>query len=120
MWVLIAPIWKAAAGFFGSPAGRVVIAALAFLAWTSYQRYDAARDARAECDAAQVRVTLEELRRQNEIYAAALRDAAAYEEKNRREGEALRSRVDELVKNASDGPCDFGDGGVEQQLRNIK
>ena len=38
-------IWFALKTFIGSPMGRAVLLLVAFLAWTGYQRHDAARDA---------------------------------------------------------------------------
>ena len=39
-------LWTLATTFLGSPMGRAVVVLVAFLAWTGYQRHDAAQDAR--------------------------------------------------------------------------
>lgn len=70
MWVV-----SAALRFFFTPGGKVLLAVLAFLAWTAYQRADATSD----CKEAQVRVALEEANRrlgEAQRIAQAARDRA--------------------------------------------
>lgn len=70
MWVV-----SAALRFFFTPGGKVLLAVLAFVAWTAYQRADATSD----CADTQVRVELEEaIRRLGEAerIAQAARDRA--------------------------------------------
>ena len=50
-------------GFVTSPLGRWVVIGLAFLAWTAYQRDQAADRARQECQAEQLQKTVDELQR---------------------------------------------------------
>lgn len=54
MWVV-----SAALKFFFTPGGKVLLAVLAFVGWTAYQRIDATRN----CKEDQVRVQLEEANR---------------------------------------------------------
>ena len=61
--------------FITSPLGRWVLIGLAFLAWTAYQRDQAADRARQECQAEQLQKTVDELQRQRDAAEAARKAA---------------------------------------------
>ena len=61
--------------FVTSPLGRWVVIGLAFLAWTAYQRDQAADRARQECQAEQLQKTVDELERQRDAAREALEEA---------------------------------------------
>lgn len=90
MWVA----GKTILGFLGGPAGRLLLIALAFFAWGSYQRIDAT----ADCEAAELREELIEAQRQAKIaeqIAAEARDRADAAEANI---ETLKGLADELTE----------------------
>ncbi len=105
-----------------SPLGKVAIILAAFLAWTAYQRSDAASQARTECQEAQLRKTLAEVQRQRDAAWAALADAekqATVTEKELADLEAERDRIEQDSKPAGALPCKFP-AGVSKRLSNIR
>lgn len=110
------------AGFAIGPIGRWVLVGLAVLAWTAYTRHDAAVKARAECQAAQLQTTLDEVLRQQDVGEAALKlaqeraDAAQIE---------LQELADENVRIKSELGVAAADGcrvprAATKRLHNIK
>ena len=107
--------------FFTSPLGRWVVIGLAFLAWTAYQRDQAADRARQECQAEQLQKTVDELQRQRDAARQALAEAEARQQQTEAEMKELedaRDRIVEELENAGDS-CRVPDGTIER-LRNIR
>jgi F0F1-type ATP synthase membrane subunit b/b' len=104
-------------GLLFGPGGRVLLAVLAFGAWTIYQRADATSD----CKEAQVRVELEEANRRLEEAAAISQRA---EDRANEAAEALQQAErdkDELLQElqASGESCPLSDRAIER-LRAIQ
>lgn len=102
-----------------SPLARLAGIALAFLAWTAYQRHDAARDARAECRADQLQATLEEVQRQKDVVDTTLADAEREAAQSDRELADLSKRLEEINANRNESSCVIPDD-VLRRLRDIR
>lgn len=108
-------------GFVTSPLGRWVVIGLAFLAWTAYQRDQAADRARQECQAEQLQKTVDELQRQRDAAKEALEEAekrAQQTEQEMQQLEAARDQIVDQLENAGDS-CRVPDSAIER-LRNIR
>ena len=94
---MLALAMRIGAGFLRNPASIVgllknpFIIAIAFLAWTAYQRHDAAQSARASCESAQLKADMAELARQ-----LAARDRLLKETRER--ADATEAQIDALEK----------------------
>lgn len=121
MWgasAILQPILKILVG----PAGRIVLVVLAGLAWTTYQRMDAAQEARAMCRADQLTA---ELAKQKLLTAAADQAArSARQQADQTEAliEGLERQRDELLQAAtlSTQSCDAWTPAFVDGLRDIK
>jgi hypothetical protein len=94
---------------------------LAFLAWTAYQRHDAAVGARTACENAFASATLAEVLRQNEAAALALQSAqndAEATAKALAELESIHNEALDKLQNPSDS-CAI-DMHTLERLRNIR
>lgn len=113
---------SAVLAFFLGPVGRWVAILAAFLAWTVYQREQAATAAREECQAAQLQKTLTEVLRQRDAAQAALEEAARQAAQTAREMSALdeerNAALQQLAERGVDS-CDIPDD-VLDRLRNIR
>ena len=108
-------------GFITSPLGRWVVIGLAFLAWTAYQRDQAADRARQECQAEQLQKTVDELQRQRDAAKEALEEAEKRAQQTEQEMQQLETARDQIVdqlENAGDS-CRVPDSAIER-LRNIR
>lgn len=104
--------------FVGSPAGRLLMIGLAFLAWGTYQRIDATRD----CKEAQLQEELKEAQRQNAIAARIAAEARARADQAEAQVAKLREIADAIEKDIMDDPdrgCVIGPADLER-LRSIK
>lgn len=107
--------------FITSPLGRWVLIGLAFLAWTAYQRDQAADRARQECQAEQLQKTVDELQRQRDAARQALEEAEKRARETEQEMQQLETARDQIVdqlENAGDS-CRVPDSAIER-LRNIR
>lgn len=109
-------------GFIASPLGRWVLIGLAFLAWTAYQRDQAADRARDECQAEQLQKTVDELQRQRDAAEAARKAAEEQAARTAAEMEQLENERDQIVidlQDAAGDTCRIPDSALER-LRNIR
>lgn len=90
MWVAA----RAALSFIGSPAGRLLLIGLAFLAWGAYQRGDAT----ADCKEAQLREELLESQRQLSIAQQIASDARERADTVEANITVLKGLADELTQ----------------------
>ena len=107
--------------FFTSPLGRWVVIGLAFLAWTAYQRDQAADRVRQECQAEQLQKTVDELQRQRDAAQQALEEAEKRARETEQEMQQLETARDQIVdqlENAGNS-CRVPDSAIER-LRNIR
>lgn len=107
--------------FVTSPLGRWVVIGLAFLAWTAYQRDQAADRARQECQAEQLQKTVDELERQRDAAREALEEAEKRQRQTEAEMQELEDARDQIVdqlENAGDS-CRIPDSAIER-LRDIR
>lgn len=107
--------------FAVGPIGRWIVIGLAFLAWTAYQRDQAADKAREECQAEQLQKTVDELQRQRDAARQALAEAEARQQQTEAEMKELedaRDRIVEELENAGDS-CRVPDSTIER-LRDIR
>ena len=107
--------------FAVGPVGRWLVIGLAFLAWTAYQRDQAADRARQECQAEQLQKTVDELQRQRDAAKEALEEAekrAQQTEQEMQQLEAARDQIVDQLENAGDS-CRVPDSAIER-LRNIR
>lgn len=88
-----------------SPFGKVMLVVLAFLAWTAFQREQAAVHARAQCHAEQLQKTIDELHRQNAAAEAAKIAAEQQSAQTEQEMAALEHEKNDLIQKLADGPC---------------
>lgn len=108
MWVAV----KGLLSFLGSPAGRLLLIALAFFAWGAYQRVDAT----ADCKEDQVRQQLAEAQRQNAI--AARIAAEARQRADAAEAEITRlERIADEIANDTDASCPISPADLERLQR---
>lgn len=108
--------------FFLGPIGRWVLIILAFVAWTAYQRDQAADAAREECQAEQLQKTLTEVLRQRDAAQAALAEAERQKAETEREMDSLEEERNAILRELADrgvGACDIPDDVLER-LRNIR
>lgn len=109
-------------GFIASPIGRWVLIGLAFLAWTAYQRDQAADRARDECQAEQLQKTVDELQRQRDAAEAARKAAEEQAARTAAEMEQLENERDRIVidlQDAAGDSCRIPDSALER-LRDIR
>lgn len=102
-----------AARLLGGPWAAPVALLAAFLAWTAYQRHDAAEKTRDEIEFRMAQESLAAIRKAEQDAAQARRDADAAEA----ELERLKGLRDELV--AGGGQCVLSDDQLER-LRAIR
>ncbi len=107
------------------------IIGLAFLAWTAYQRHDAASAARATCESAQLRADMAELARQLAARDRLVREARERADATEDQIEALEKERDAILAElAAVAPPPAADGtpaapkctyppGIAKRLRNI-
>lgn len=104
-------------GLLGSPVGRYIGIALAVLAFVSWQRHDAASDARAEAEAV-CRATFEErvdteVERQRQVTETVLERAQEQLERSEQEATRLQEEADalleELEERGEGGRCPLDD-----------
>ena len=114
-------IWFALKTFIGSPMGRAVLLLVAFLAWTGYQRHDAARDAvtalRAEIEAE----TSEEYQRQLDAAREVAENARKRASESDQRATALEAERDAIIQDlraVPEGDCPIPDD-VRERLRRI-
>lgn len=107
--------------FFTSTAGMVVVGILAFVIWLGIHDSRLTSQIRAECDAAQLRVTIDELQRESRVYADALRKAGAQAALDEAENDRLERYKDDLLGKIenSDNACVIDDATL-QRMRGIK
>jgi hypothetical protein len=105
-----------------SPFGRIALIGLAFLAWTAYQRDQAADRARAECRADQIQTTLNEVVRQRDA-ARAAQEAAEIQahraQQDMAELETEREKITKDLARDADVDCRIPVNTIER-LRNIR
>jgi chromosome segregation ATPase len=106
-------------GTLFGPVGRVVLLIAAFGWWTIYQRTDAARDARAECQAEQMKRTLDEIERQRDAAQQAVADAEKREAVADREMADLEIEKNQLAEKArnAEESCKFHPDSVRDLNR---
>jgi len=95
-----------ALGMFGNPVVKVVLALVAIVLWTAYQRNQAATDARAECRA--LEQTILEMERQRRAGEDALRAATEQAERTQAELAALEDEHNAILAQLADrgsGAC---------------
>lgn len=108
--------------FAVGPVGRWIVIGLAFLAWTAYQRDQAADKARQECPAEQLQKTVDELQRQRDAAEAARKAAEEQAARTAAEMEQLENERDQIVidlQDAAGDTCRIPDSALER-LRNIR
>ncbi len=84
--------------FVKSPIGMLVVGVIALTGWTTYQRHDAAQDARVKCEAAQAAAALKEIARQDMVAAEAQKRAEAEWKKASDELVKLKELRDGILK----------------------
>lgn len=106
---------SAALSFIGSPAGRLLLIALAFFAWGAYQRLDAT----ADCEAAQLREELAESQRQLSIAQQIALEARSRADAAEKDIEELKGIADALTSeiNAQGGGCALDSDTRDRLLR---
>lgn len=104
-----------------SSIGKIVIAALALVVWTLYQRDAAADKAREECQAATLRQTVTEITRQREAAKRALEMARDQTKQTTVEMTALQRDHDQLKQDYQDAQsaCAVPDAAT-RRMRNIR
>lgn len=108
--------------FAVGPVGRWLVIGLAFLAWTAYQRDQAADKARQECQAEQLQKTVDELQRQRDAAEAARKAAEEQAARTAAEMEQLENERDQIVidlQDAAGESCRIPDSALER-LRDIR
>jgi len=99
---------------------------LAFLAWTAYQRHDAGKNARAECQAEQLKADMAELRRQIAARDRLLADMRIRADATEAEMEALEKERDDILAELAAAPADAAapvcsyPPGIAERLRTIQ
>lgn len=113
-------LWIAAKGFLGSPTGRAILLVAAFLAWTGYQRHDAASEAiaglRAEINAETAAEHERQLQAVREV-AEAARTRAAESERRAETMETERDAIIQDLQTRPDGDCPIPDDVRQRLLR---
>jgi hypothetical protein len=113
-------LWFFAKSVIGSPTGRAVLLLAAFLAWTAYQRHDAASSAVAAYQVQVNSATEAEYQRQLAIVAdlaQAARDRAAASEDRATSLEAERDAIIQELQADPGGDCAIPDDVRERLLR---
>ncbi len=101
-----------------SPVGRAIGLLLLFVAWTTYQRIDAATDAKVSCQQDQFEALVTEKERQLAVAEEIAQDAR--ERADRAESEILELReAANAVTDQIEGGCDIPDN-VRDRLRAIR
>lgn len=103
-------------GFLTSPAGKVMLVVLAFVAWTVYQRLDAT----AACNAEHIAADQREAIRQTELAQNIAR--AATQRADEAEAESARMEIENdqlkaLIESGEIASCDIPDDARERLLR---
>ena len=109
--------------FFLGPVGRWVAIGIAIVAWTAYQRDQAADKAREQCQTEQLRKTLQEIARQRDAAKAALEEAEKQAAISRSEMSDLERERDELIAEQAKAPPDRAciiPDDVRKRLLNIR
>ena len=104
--------------FIKSPIGMLVIGAVAFAGWTTYSRYDAARDARIECEAKHATAALKEIARQDKVIAEAQEKAEKEWQKAADEIEKLKELRNDILETETDS-CTLPDD-LRERLSDIQ
>jgi len=108
-------VYKLGAWLTG-PLGRLVLIALAFLAWTTYHRWDAA----SECEAAQLQAEMEETNRLLRIAREVADKASLRADVREAELERLRREADAIAEETeSVGSCPIPPD-LRERLRAIR
>lgn len=108
--------------FLLSPLGKVLAVTLALVAWTAYQRHDAAEKAKQECQAEQLQKTVDETKRQLEAANKSAKEARDQAARSEREMAALQrdmESVNEEARKLSSTACVVPDA-LRGRLQNIK
>lgn len=100
-----------------SPIGRAVGLLLAFVAWTTYQRLDAASDARQSCNDAHFVAQVAEQERQLAVAEKIAQDARERADRAESEMLQLREAANEIA-NGIEGSCAIPDD-IRRRLRAI-
>lgn len=120
--------FKAVWSFVKSPAGMLVVGMLALALWTTYQRHDAAQEAKAKCEARHVLAAKKEQTRQVKVSNEALERSVKRRDAMDAEIADLAKKRDEIVSEidrkpdvktelpASRGPCVL----TESQLNRLR
>ena len=114
-------IWFALKTFIGSPTGRAVLLLVAFLAWTGYQRHDAARGAVAALRAEIEAETSEEYQRQLDAAREVAENARKRASESDQRATALEAERDAIIQDlraVPEGDCPIPDD-VRERLRRI-
>ena len=106
-------------GFFGTREGKIVLALLAFTAWTQYQRLDAANEAEAK-----LTIAIEEARAEAQAEWQAVVDSANQSASNAAlvaaaEIEELKELVNEIENDPASDACTIS-GDLLERLRAIR
>lgn len=112
----------ALATFAFSPLGKALLAGAAFFVWLGFHDAGVANKARGECQAAQLRQTVQEMIRQRDAATAALAAAETQIQKTQAEMTALEKERDDTVagiKKADNTVCRVPRAAIER-LRNIR
>lgn len=111
MWVAA----RAAISFIASPAGRLMLIVLAFLAWGAYQRIDAT----ADCEEAQLREELAESQRQLSIARQIATEARSRADEAEEDIAELKGLADALISEiqGSGGGCAIDSDTRDRLLR---
>jgi septal ring factor EnvC (AmiA/AmiB activator) len=108
--------------FVLSPAGKVILAAMAFFVWLGFHDTKVADRARAECQAAQLEKTLAEMKRQRDAAVQATNAAERQSKKTEAELMELEKTRDEIVASLQDAgksSCRIPRAALDR-LRNIR
>ena len=114
-------IWFGIKTFIGSPMGRAVLLLVAFLAWTGYQRHDAAREATEDLTMKIEAATAAEYQRQLDAareIAEAARQRASASDRRAAELEAERDAIIDDLRAGPESDCPIPDD-VRERLRRI-
>lgn len=99
-----------------SPAGRLILVALAFISWTAYQR----AEGRSKCETAQIEAELEETQRLLAESLGVADRARERADKTQAELDELKDQSDELTFSLPDaGVCVLNDD-LRNRLRAIR
>ena len=113
-------MWASALGLLSNPVARYAAIGLAILAFISYQRHDAASEARllaqVECREEVEARTEAEVERQTEAYETVLREAEERAQDAEIEAQEIQERADDLLDEIreSGDTCRLGDDTLER------